>query len=254
MTRSLQSRTEDPVSRILCFFDTIIDDNINKDSSSKIKTGIKSAIKSARKRGRKIARRLRAWFPGAVYHIMHRGVRRKQIFEDETDYQMLLQILRTSLDKYNCILHAYCLMTNHIHLLIETGDVEIGKFMKYMSECYAMYINHKYCYRGHVFESRYKSCLVREDTYFLQTSRYIHLNPVKAQMVGHPEDYLWSSYRTMIGIVDDKITENHKTLAFFSNNSVFHYRKFVEDAGHKYIVEEQYIRKVIGEDELWLPW
>ena len=71
---------------------------------------------------------------------MHRGVRRKPIFEDETDYQVFLQILKTSLEKYNCILHAYCLMTNHIHLLVETGDVEIGKFMKYMSECYAMYL------------------------------------------------------------------------------------------------------------------
>ena len=71
---------------------------------------------------------------------------------------------------------------NHVHLLLETGDIEIGKFMKYMSECYAIYYNHKYGYRGHVFESRYKSCLVKEDAYFLQTSRYIHLNPVKAQM------------------------------------------------------------------------
>ena len=108
---------------------------------------------------------------------MHRGVRRKPIFEDETDYQVFLQILKTSLEKYNCILHAYCLMTNHIHLLVETGDVEIGKFMKYMSECYAMYINHKYSYR-----------------------------------------------------------------------------EFVEDIGYKYIVQEQHIRKMIGEEELWLPW
>ena len=127
-----------------------------------------------------IARKLRIWFPGAVYHIMHRGVRRKAIFQEEMDYQVLLQVLKNSLEKYKCILYAYCLMTNHIHLLLETGDMEIWKFMKYMSECYAMYLNHKYSYRGHVFESRYKSCLVKEDAYFLQTSRYIHLNPVKA--------------------------------------------------------------------------
>ncbi len=117
-----------------------------------------------------IARKLRTWFPGAVYHIMHRGVRRKAIFQEEMDYQVLLQVLKNSLEKYKCILHAYCLMTNHIHLLLETGDMEIWKFMKYMSECYAMYLNHKYSYRGHVFESRYKSCLVKEDAYFLQTS------------------------------------------------------------------------------------
>lgn len=104
--------------------------------------------------GRKIARKLRDWYAGAIYHIMHRGVRRKPIFEDEMDHQVLLQIIKTSLSKYNCWLHAYCLMTNHVHLLLETGDIEIGKFMKYMSECYAIYYNHKYGYRGHVFESR----------------------------------------------------------------------------------------------------
>lgn len=201
-----------------------------------------------------IARKRRFWFSGATYHIMHRGVRREAIFKDEMDRQVFLQILKTSLEKYKCILHAYCLMTNHIHLLLETGDIEIWKFMKYMSECYAMYFNHKYGYRGHVFESRYKSCLVKESEYFLQTSRYIHLNPVKAGMINYPEDYFWSSYRTMIGIVDDGITEKKKTLAYFSQNSVLNYRKFVEDIGHKYIVEEQNIRKMIGEDELWLPW
>lgn len=90
-----------------------------------------------------IARKLRIWFPGAVYHIMHRGVRRKAIFQEEMDYQVLLQVLKNSLEKYKCILHAYCLMTNHIHLLLETGDMEIWKFMKYMSECYAMYLKAK---------------------------------------------------------------------------------------------------------------
>ena len=137
---------------------------------------------------------------------MHRGMRRKPIFEDEMDKQVLLQILKISLRKYNCLLHAYCLMTNHIHLLLETGDMEIGKFMKYMSECYAMYYNHKYGYRGHVFESRYKSCLVKEDAYFLQTSRYIHLNPVKAQMTNYPEySFLgpWQdiSYKTIVPVI-----------------------------------------------------
>ena len=145
-------------------------------------------------------------------------------------------------------------LANHVHLLLETDDIEIGKFMKYMSECYAIYYNHKYGYRGHVFESRYKSCLVKEDAYFLQTSRYIHLNPVKAQMADYPEDYLWSSYRTMIGITDDGIIEKKKTLAYFPKNSIYQYREFVEDIGHKYIVQEQHIRKMIGEDELWLPW
>ena len=85
------------------------------------------------KGGTIIARKLRVWFPGATYHIMHRGVRRKPIFEDERDYQVFLQILKTALTKYRCVLHAYCLMTNHIHLILETCDMEIGKFMKHAS-------------------------------------------------------------------------------------------------------------------------
>ena len=119
---------------------------------------------------------------------------------------------------------------------------------------YARTYNRKYGYKGHLFENRYKSCLVKEDAYFLQTSRYIHLNPVKARMAAHPEDYKWSSYRTMIVLSDDKITERDKTLAYFKDHSVFLYREFVEDIGHKYVIQEDEIRKSMEEDELWLPW
>ena len=115
----------------------------------------------------KIARKLREWYPGAIYHLMHRGVRRTEIFSDEADYQVFLEILKVALDKYQCKSHAYCMMTNHIHLLLETSEGEIGRFMKCLSERYAMYFNHKYQYRGHLFESRYKSCLVKEDSYFV---------------------------------------------------------------------------------------
>ena len=90
-----------------------------------------------------MARRMREWFPGATYHIMQRGVRRKEIFKDELDNQVFLQIAKSALNKFDCILHAYCLMTNHVHLLLETTDVEVGKFMKFLSERYAMYFNHK---------------------------------------------------------------------------------------------------------------
>ena len=100
-----------------------------------------------------------------------------------------------------------------------------------------------------MFEGRYKSCLVKEDSYFLQTSRYIHLNPVKAGMVKYPEEYRWSSYRTMIGLSDDKITMVSKTLAYFKNNSVMHYQEFVADAGRKYVMQEQKTGRMIGDDE-----
>lgn len=139
------------------------------------------------------------------------------------------------------------MMTNHIHLLLETSEDEIGRFMKCLSERYAMYFNHKYQYRGHLFESRYKSCLVKEDSYFLQTSRYIHLNPVKARIVVKPEDYRWSSYQTMIALKDDRITERNRTLAYFKGNSILRYRDFVEDIGHKYVVQEHEIKKSMEE-------
>ena len=105
-----------------------------------------------------------------------------------------------------------------------------------------------------MFEGRYKSCLVKEDSYFLQTSRYIHLNPVKAGMVKYPEEYRWSSYRTMIGLTEDKITMVSKTLAYFKNNSVMRYREFVADTGHKYIMQEQKDGRMIEDDAMWLPW
>lgn len=89
---------------------------------------------------------------------------------------------------------------------------------------------------------------------FLQTSRYIHLNPVKARMAAHPEDYRWSSYRTVLGMSDDRITEREKTLGYFKGKSVHRYRDFVEDIGHKYAVTESEIHKEIEEDEIWLPW
>ena len=161
-------------------------------------------------------------------------------------YHTVLPIINKE-DKYQCKIHAYCMMTNHIHLLLETSEDEIGRFMKCLSERYAMYFNHKYQYRGHLFESRYKSCLVKEDSYFLQTSRYIHLNPVKARIVVKPEDYRWSSYQTMIALKDDRITERNRTLAYFKDNSILRYRDFVEDIGHKYVVQEHEIKKSMEE-------
>lgn len=186
--------------------------------------------------------------------MMERGVRRQVIFQDDFDNMVFMEILRSELIKNECKLHAYCLMSNHFHLLLETGGIEIGNFMKGLACKYAMQYNHRYSYKGHVFEGRYKSCLVETDEYFLQTSRYIHLNPVKAKMVAHPEDYNWSSYRSILGLCDDKLSEKDKTFGYFGKNGVFGYREFVEDIGHKYIVQEDEIMRRMGENELWLPW
>lgn len=185
---------------------------------------------------------------------MERGVRRQIIFQDDFDKMIFMEILRNEINKKECKLHAYCLMSNHFHLLLETGGIEIGKFMKALACKYAMQYNRRHPYKGHVFEGRYVSCLVEKDNYFLQTSRYIHRNPVKAKMVEKAEDYKWSSYRVLLGLNDDKVTERDKTLNYFGEKGVFGYREFVEDIGNKYIEQEHDIMKRMGENELWLPW
>lgn len=201
-----------------------------------------------------MARSTRIWFPGAIYHIMARGIRRMEIFSDDADRQVFMTILLTVQAKKPFLLHAYCLMTNHIHLLIESTDIPIGMIMKDILQFYAVYYNRKNRYKGHVFEDRYKSCLVKTDDYFLQTSRYIHLNPVKARIVQNPEQFVFSSYRTYLGLTDDKITWVKTTLSYFKDNPVMRYQSFVEDMSHKYQVYEDKIKKTIGEDEEWLPW
>ena len=108
---------------------------------------------------------------------MQRGIRRMEIFKECMNYQIFLLLLKKALERYGGIVHAYCLMTNHYHLLLETEQQEVWKIMKMISHQYAMYYNHSNGYRGHLFEGRYKACIVRDDTYFLQTSRYILNNP-----------------------------------------------------------------------------
>ena len=96
-----------------------------------------------------IIRQKRIWYPGATYHAMARGIRRMVIFQDDTDYQVFLLLLKKMMEEHECSLHAYCLMSNHFHVLIETGPHEIGKTFKGIMSCYASYYNQRYGYHGH---------------------------------------------------------------------------------------------------------
>ena len=199
-----------------------------------------------------MARKNRKWFPGAIYHIMARGTYRQNIFKDDEDFKVFLLLMQDAKTKYGFKLHAYCLMTNHYHLLLETEQTEIWKIMKRINQIYAAYYNEKYRLTGHLFQGRYKSCLVENDSYFLQTSRYIHLNPVKAKMVPRAEAYPWSSYSTLIGMKQEMIVEVKRIYAYFKEPQNFAYRNFVEDTTlNRYEAE---IQKSMGEDDLWLPW
>lgn len=141
-----------------------------------------------------MSRKKRVWYPGAIYHVMSRGNRRTVLFQDNSDYMRFLECVSLSKKQYGFRIHSMCLMTNHFHIAIGTDQVELWKIMQKMLHPYSMDYNHKYHFTGHVFESRYTACLIEDERYFLEVSRYIHLNPVKAKMVREPLDYEYSSY------------------------------------------------------------
>lgn len=186
---------------------------------------------------------------------MNRGGNHRNIFLDKSDYEYFLELLRNTKEKYPYELHAYCLMTNHYHLLIETKDKEIWHIMKRIDQFYTEYFNSKYRQDGSLFRGRYRGCEVKDDSHFLQVSRYICLNPVKARMVKIVDQYKWSSFNTMIGSCSDKVTSIQKTLMYFLDESKSRqlYREFVE-SGYDNVENENKLRKEIGEEEEWLPW
>jgi len=146
-----------------------------------------------------MARPLRITFPGAFYHVTSRGNERKNIYKSKRDREKFLEYLGEAHERYGAIIHAYCLMTNHYHLLIETPDANLPQIMKHVNSSYTTYFNVKRKRFGHLFQGRYKAFLVYKDDYALELSRYIHLNPVRAAMVESVIEYPWSSYRAFVG-------------------------------------------------------
>lgn len=146
-----------------------------------------------------MARPLRLEFSGALYHITSRGDRRESIYDSDDDRTVFLLVLAEVCDTYNWVCHAYCLMDNHYHLLIETPDGNLSKGMRQLNGVYTQRFNRAHHRVGHVFQGRYKSILVDKDSYLLEVARYIVLNPVRAGMVQLAKDWPWSSYRATSG-------------------------------------------------------
>ncbi|QGU95856.1 transposase [Clostridium bovifaecis] len=185
-----------------------------------------------------MVRKKLVWYPGAIYHITNRGNHRNDIFRDGEDYLVYLTILKEALERYKAILYCYCLMTNHVHLIIETSDVTISEIMRRINLFYTKYFNNKYNLIGHLFQGRYFAELIEEDKYILEASRYIHLNPVRARMVRNPEDYEWSSYGMYIGNIDEKIILSKKILAYFKEEDKRKLYKVFVESGIKIHEEE----------------
>lgn len=148
-----------------------------------------------------MARPLRIEFPGAVYHITSRGNEKKKIFRDDQDYETFLTILHCVVVRYNWLCHAYCLMNNHYHLLVETPDGNLSIGMRQLNGVYTQLFNKRYERVGHLFQGRFKGVLVQKDSHLLEACRYIVLNPVRAKIVEDPDKWTWSSYSATAGLV-----------------------------------------------------
>ncbi len=134
-----------------------------------------------------------------IYHVVLRGINRQNLFFDDEDYQHFLDTLGKHRPNCQYDVYGYCLMTNHIHLLINENTSDISRIMKRVGTSYALWYNLKYSRSGHVFQGRFKSEAVENDTYLLTVIRYIHNNPVKAGIVHKPEEYCWSSIHDYYG-------------------------------------------------------
>ena len=146
-----------------------------------------------------MARPLRLEFAGALYHITSRGDRREDIYLAEDDRREFLVLLGHVCDRFNWRIHAYCLMTNHYHLVVETVEGNLSAGMRQLNGVYTQYFNRTHGRVGHVFQGRYKGILVERDSYLLELSRYVVLNPLRAGMVAELIDWPWSSYPAMVG-------------------------------------------------------
>lgn len=180
-----------------------------------------------------------------IYHVILRGINRQTIFEDDEDAAKFIQTLEKYRKKSGFVLYAYCLMGNHVHLLIKEEEEDLGTSIKRIGASYVYWYNWKYERYGHLFQDRYKSENVENDKYFLAVLRYIHQNPLKAELVGELADYTWSSFGEYIGKV--KLVDKGYVLKLFSNN----WLKAIEGFKEFHAIEGQEICLDIDEKKKW---
>jgi putative transposase len=138
--------------------------------------------------------------PGAIHHVTTRGNNRQRIGDDDHDRRLLLAILDLAVSRFEWKVWAYCLMTNHFHLVIETPEPNLHAGMHLLNGLYARKFNRRHGRVGHLFEKRYSAALIESDAYALAACRYVVLNPVRARVVAHPAEWPWSSYSATVGI------------------------------------------------------
>ena len=188
-----------------------------------------------------MTRPLRLEFAGAICHVTARGDRQEEIYLDDTDRVGYLELLGEVCGRFNWTLHAYCLMTNHYHLIVETPDANLSIGMRQLNGVYTQRFNRRHRRVGHVFQGRYHAVLVQKETYLLELTRYVVLNPVRAGMVAEPGHWPWSSYGAMLGLVPTPTwLETDWLLAQFATAR--------SDAVHRY---QHFVREGVGAASPW---
>lgn len=176
----------------------------------------------------------RIWFEGAIYHVTVRGNNKDNIFLEERDFNRYLRLIKETKNYYSndenqdtFDIICYCLMDNHVHLLIKSYKKPISFFMGRLNSVYTLYFNYKYGHVGHLFQGRYHSEIIKDEKQMLEVSRYIHMNPVRAAMVKKPEEYRWSSYSMFINNKDEtSIIKPSFILNYFSDDLSGGYNKY----------------------------
>lgn len=207
-----------------------------------------------------MARKPRVEFEGAFYHVIARGNQRQDIFRDDKDRAIYLERLEHYRKRYDFKLYAYVLMSNHVHLLIETQKIPLSKIMQGIQFTYTQYYNRRHRTVGHLFQGRYKAILCDRDSYLLELVRYIHLNPARLKRPKDPWKYLWSSQRAYLGERTAVQIDTKWVLGQFGRTSAQArraYRKFTEEGigqGHidqyyevvdqRFLGDEEFIEKV----------
>jgi len=201
-----------------------------------------------------MARPLRIEFAGGLYHITSRGNARQDIYTDNHDRAAFLEFMDKTRARFGWHVHAYCLMGNHYHLLIETATPTLARGMKLLNGSYTQLFNRKHQRVGHLFQGRYKAILVDKESYLLELARYIVLNPVRARMVRTAAQWEWSSYRATAGIAEKApLLTTDWILSCFAdkrNQAQERYRRFVQAGRNQPSPWEQLKNQIyLGDDK-----
>lgn len=200
-----------------------------------------------------MSRPARLEFAGALYHVTARGDRREAIYEDDADREQFLDVLGEVVERFNWRCHAYCLMSNHYHLVIETPDANLSKGMRQLNGVFTQWSNRRHARMGHLFQGRFKAVLVDADSYLLELTRYVVLNPVRARIVKSAGAWRWSSYRATTGAADAPAwLETDGLLTQFGtrrSRAIVAYERFVREGARDDSIWQHLNRQVfLGDD------